>query len=269
MSRDLLPDGSEPVACVCARHGHRCLERAATLFLFDERTADSPFVQKIWRTRSEPVASFISVAVPNWEIVVTRERGKISLTLRGPETTASVAPIPEDAEFFGVQFPLGTFMPSLPAGRLVNGEVTLPDVTGRSFWLNGSAWDFPTFDNADLFVNRLVGEGLLVRDPIVEAVLQGQVVDLSPRSVQRRFLRATGLTHGAIRQMARAEGAAALLEQGVPVLETVARAGYADQAHLTRSLRRFIGQTPSEIAPATNSDSCRFCSRQHPSAGVG
>jgi AraC-like DNA-binding protein len=27
------------------------------------------------------------------------------------------------------------------------------------------------------------------------------------------------------------------------------RAGYVDQPHLTRSLKRFVGQTPSQIAP--------------------
>jgi AraC-like DNA-binding protein len=253
MSYGLLPNGSRPAASVCEGHARQHLERAATLFVFEERASDTPFVQKIWRTRSEPAASFISVAVPNWEIVVTRERGKTSLTLRGPETAASVAPIPEDAEIFGVQFPLGAFMPSFSPGQLVNGALTLPNATGRSFRLNGSAWDFPTFDNADLFVNRLVRDGLLVRDPIVEAALQGQAIDLSVRSVQRRILRATGLTHSTIRQMARAERAVALLEQGVPILETVARASYADQAHLTRSLRRFIGQTPAQIVPASPS----------------
>jgi hypothetical protein len=135
----------------------------------------------------------------------------------------------------------------------VDGALTLPEASGRSFWLNGSSWEFPAFDNADVFLGRLVRQGLLVHDPVVEDALKGHTPDRSLRTVQRRVLRATGLTQGTIRQIERALEAVELLERGVPMVETVARAGYADQPHLTRSLRRFVGQTPGQIvlAPPT------------------
>ena len=38
-----------------------------------------------------------------------------------------------------------------------------------------------------------------------------------------------------------------LLTQGISILDTVHEAGYFDQAHLTRSLKHFIGQTPARI----------------------
>jgi hypothetical protein len=223
------------------------MKRAAQLFVFEERASGTPLVEKLWRTRSEPVETFISVAESHWEIVVTREKGKAYVTVRGPETKASTAPIPQDAQFFGIVFRRGVFMPGLPVRGLVDGSVTLPEASGRSFWLNGSAWELPDYDNADVFVNRLVRDGLLVRDPVVEAALEGHVSDLSVRSVQRRVLRATGLTLAGIRQIDRAQKAVALLDQGVPIADTVGLTGYADQAHLTRSLKRFVGQTPSQI----------------------
>jgi methylphosphotriester-DNA--protein-cysteine methyltransferase len=71
---------------------------------------------------------------------------------------------------------------------------------------------------------------------------------VSQRSVQRRFLRTAGLTHSAARQIERARYAALLLKQGVSILDTVDRAGYFDQPHMTRSMRYFIGRTPAEIA---------------------
>jgi AraC-like DNA-binding protein len=55
------------------------------------------------------------------------------------------------------------------------------------------------------------------------------------------------LTYGALSQIERAQQAMALLEQGVPILDTVEQVGYADQPHLTRSLKRFVGRTPAEI----------------------
>ena len=120
------------------------MHRAVRIFPFDERGADSPFIEKIWRTRSAPYEAFISVAVTHWEMVVTRQAGRAYLTVRGPETKATTADIPADAEFFGIQFKLGAFMPGLPVGSLVDGALNLPEAPGRSFRLDGSTWEFPT-----------------------------------------------------------------------------------------------------------------------------
>ena len=187
------------------------------------------------------------MAASHWEMVVTRQGAASRLTLRGPETKATTVPIPADAEFFGIQFNLGTYMPSLQPGQLVDRSLTLPQVTDTSFWLRGSAWELPGPDNADVFVERLVRAGLLVHDPVASAALQGDVQGLSTRSVERRVSRATGLTRGAIRQIRRAERAVELLARGMSAPDVARRAGYADQPHLTRSLKRFVGQTPSQI----------------------
>lgn len=213
----------------------------------DNRPSDSPFIASIWRTLSEGGGAFLSPASSNMEMVVTKQENGIHFTVRGPETKASLAPVPEDAEFLGIIFKLGTFMPNLPASNLVDGGINLPIAASQSFWLHGSAWQVPDFENADIFVERLIRYGLLAYEPIVEAALQGQRKELSARSVQRRFLRATGLTPGAMFQIERARHAMTLLQQGVSILDTVEEAGYYDQPHLTRSLKRFMGQTPAQI----------------------
>src|SRR5207249_4887208 len=151
--------------------------------------------------KSAPQKTFISVAASHWQIVIWTCAGEMHLTVRGPETKASVTPIPEDAEFLGIQFRLGAFMPGLPVGPLVDGELTLPRGIANSFRLDGSAWEVPSYDNADGFVRRLVGAGLLVSDPVARAAVQGQPTDLSERSVQRRVRQATGLTLTTIRQI--------------------------------------------------------------------
>jgi Helix-turn-helix domain len=223
------------------------MKRAVELFALEARSSRSPLVEKTWQTRSKPEETFISVAATHWEMVVTRQRGAARLTVRGPETRATTVPIPQDAEFFGIQFSVGAFMPGLPPGRLVDRTVTLPAAAGRSFWLDGSAWELPHPDTADVFVERLVRAGLLVQDPIVAEALHGDVEGLSTRSLERRVARATGLSRGAMGRIRRAERAVDLLFRGVPASEVAHRTGYADQPHLTRSLRRFVGQTPSQI----------------------
>jgi hypothetical protein len=221
-------------------------------FQFESRPPESPFIDMIWRSRSETAGFFTSLAGTQWMMVVTKYQGETLMTVRGPESKATLAYSPvhgdSDSEFFGVVFKLGTFMPHLPPIYVADrNDALMPDAGSRKFWMHGSSWEFPTFDNVETFVNRLIRQDMLVRDAVVEDVLKGCVPALTPRAVQKRFLRATGLTHTTIHQIERAQHAVSLLQQGVPILETVHRAGYYDQPHLTRSLKHFMGQTPSEI----------------------
>jgi hypothetical protein len=216
--------------------------------IFEDRPSDSPFVEKVWRTHSNRAGVFLSIAASQFEMAVTRHQGKTFLTLRGPETKATTAECPAEGEWLGIRFTLATFMPQFTPGKLVDRrDVTLPEATSHSFWLNGSAWEYPDFENADAFVKRLVQKGLIARDSAVDGALHGQPPAFSLRSAQRHFLRATGLTSCRVRQIERARHATNLLKQGVSILDTAHEAGYFDQAHLTRSLKHRIGQTPAEI----------------------
>jgi hypothetical protein len=218
------------------------------LLSIEDRLSDSPFVERVWRSHSNRAGTFLSVAASHFEIAVTRHRGKTFLTLRGPETKATEAYCPAEGEWVGIRFKLGTFMPELMPGQLMDRrDVTLPDATSHSFWLNGSAWEYPNFENAETFVKGLVQKGIITRDSAIDAAVRGQGQALSLRSAQRHFPRATGLTHCTVRQIERARHAANLLKQGVSILDTVHEAGYFDQAHLTRSLKYRMGQTPAEI----------------------
>jgi AraC-like DNA-binding protein len=214
-----------------------------------DRWSDSPFVERVWYNRSERASTFTSVAVSHWEMVVATLNGRTTFTLRGPETKATPAYCPPDGEYMGIVFKLGTFMPHLPVSTIMERQdLDLPEASSRSFWLHGSAWQFPNYDNAEVFVNRLVREGLLARDSVVDDALQDRPQDLTIRSVRRRILRATGLTKSDIHQIERARHAAILIQQGKSILDTVYEADYFDQPHLTRSLRHFIGQTPAQLA---------------------
>jgi len=185
----------------------------------------------------------------HWGMVITRLRGKVFFTVRGPETKATMAECPAEGEWFGVLFKLGTFMPLMRSGDLRDrNDLTLPNSTNRSFHLDGSVWDFPSHENIETFVNRLVRRGLVREDRAVTAAIHGEQQNVTRRTEQRRVLRITGLTRGAIHQIERARRAAFQLKQGIPILDVVYDEGYYDQAHLTRSLQRFIGQSPAHIA---------------------
>ena len=151
------------------------------MIIFDEdRPSESPFVERVWRCHSEGAGPFLSIAQSRCELVVTRHQGKSTLTVRGPETRATpLGDCPADGEWLGIRLKPGAFLPHLPARTLVDATLTLPEATSTSFWLGGSAWQFPDYENADTFADWLVREGLLLRESIVGAALQDQPQDLS------------------------------------------------------------------------------------------
>lgn len=221
------------------------------MFNLDFRPSDSPFVDSIWYARSPCAGSFVSTAATQLEMVVTTRHGAgATVTVRGPETTATPLSYAAGGEWCGIRFKLGVSIPLFPGRDLVNRSVDLPSAGSRSFWLHGAAWSVPDFECADVFIDRLERDGLLVRDPVIELALHGQCTDLSARSVQRRFVQTTGLSMKTIRQIDRAHHAMALLQQGKSILDVAHEAGYYDQAHLTNALKRWLGQTPVRIMNA-------------------
>ena len=79
----------------------------------------------------------------------------------------------------------------LPTTIMDRQDVNLPEATSKTFWLHGSPWQFPDFENPDTFVDRLVRDGLLVHDSVASAARQDEPTGLTPRTVQRRLLQET------------------------------------------------------------------------------
>jgi len=218
----------------------------------EDRLSDSPYVEKIMRGWTMSEGSSIRPAEINWHMVFVKHPGGSQALVVGPLTTSGVATWGGGAEILWIQFKLGVFMPHFPTKNYRNGEQILPDASSERFWLKGAARQVPDFENVEVFIDRLVHEEDLVRDPVVNAALQDEPLDMSPRTVRHRFLQATGQTQSHIRQYERAIKAASLLRHGVSILDTVFEAGYFDQPHLTRSLKQFLGYTPSQILPENN-----------------
>jgi methylphosphotriester-DNA--protein-cysteine methyltransferase len=139
-------------------------------------------------------------------------------------------------------------MPNWPVQKYRDSEIVLPEARSDAFWLHSAVWQFPNFENAELFVEKLAQADMLAHDTLVKDVLQDRPPDLTARTIRHRFRRATGLTQSQIRQYERAQQAVRLLKQGASILDTVFDSGYFDQPHLTRALKHWIGYTPAEYA---------------------
>ena len=70
---------------------------------------------------------------------------------------------------------------------------------------------------------------------------------LGARGLHRRSLAAFGYGPKTLARVLRLQRALALARGGVPLAETAARAGYADQAHLARDVRELAGVPPTRL----------------------
>jgi hypothetical protein len=215
--------------------------------IFEERSSDSPYVESITHGWTLSDGTAIRPAESRWHMVVVRQDGTTRVLVVGPWTSSGVVTYTADAELIWIRLRLGIFMPHLPTRDFLDSETILPGVTSQTFWLHNSAWHYPDNDNVDTFVDRLVRHDVLASDPVISAVLEDHPLELAPRTIRHRFLRATGLTQSHIFQIERAQRAAALLRQGLPIPDAMFEMGYFDQPHLTRSLKQWVGHTPGQL----------------------
>jgi hypothetical protein len=136
---------------------------------------------------------------------------------------------------------------ALPSALRDRQDLTLPEASAKRFWLEGTAWEYPSYENADVFVERLERAGVLRMDPLVEASLRGDGPTSAARTVERHWAQRAGIRQGLARQIDRARNAVRLLQEGVPPIDVAQIGEYFDQAHLTRELKRFTGETPGAI----------------------
>jgi len=68
---------------------------------------------------------------------------------------------------------------------------------------------------------------------------------LPPFRLHRAFTRSLGVSPHVYQRLARIRRATAMLRTGVPVCEVAAATGFADQAHLTRTLKSTLATTPA------------------------
>lgn len=261
------PAGSVPHWGEHAGSGRIAMCEAGAVLIFDEdRASDSPLVERVWRSHSEAAGWFVSIAESRAEIVVARHGSQITVVVRGPETRATRVPYPPDTEWLGIRFAPGVTVVPEPARMLVDQKVILPPASGGSFLLGGLAWQVPGFGNADTFVQRLVRADVLVSDPAIPEALHGDPSGSSLRTLQRRFLRATGITQSMSRQIEQARYAVLLLQAGAPITMVAQQAGYFDHPHLTRSLRRFTGHSPTQLLGETQANQLSFLYKTEPFA---
>jgi hypothetical protein len=212
------------------------------------RPVVSPYVQSITSIRFTAAGETLMQPDGCWDIAILM-RGEQLQVLRTGLTTRAVIyeHLPGD-ESLVISFRPSAFMPLMPGPLMRDEGVLLEKFGSRNFWIGTDVPEIPTLENADVFVDHLVRAGIVESNDIVAAVLDGQPKAMSERTLQRHFLKTTGLTYKSFTVIERAQKAVSLLRMGRSAADVAFALGYADQAHMINSLKAIMGQTPGQIA---------------------
>ncbi len=218
-------------------------------FSYQEKTSASDMVDVIWRTVDTTDGTYLAAADGCWDMIFTTSAdGEVTVRLSGPSLTPTPVHYKKGNRNCGMRFKQGVFLTHVPVNKVVDMTETLPMASKDTFLLGGHLLRVPTYETMDEFIAQLESLQLLSQDPIVRSVLEGKSYGATRRSVQRRFGRSVGMTPAYITQIERAWRAVELLKQGKVITEVANELGYADQAHLNRSLKRITGFTPRQNA---------------------
>jgi hypothetical protein len=213
-----------------------------------ERSADSPLVERVTRVVFDGHDSDVTTPDGCWDIVIMRRQGQLGVLQTGVITRPVTLDFACGDEYVCISFKPGVFMPGTPGDGMVDRAFMRPIAGDRSFWFDGDRLEIPSFENAEGLVGRLTRRSALVKDEIVAGIAAGEPRAISERTVQRHFQLSMGITAKRFEQIRRVRQAVELLQRGTAVATVAQELGFSDQAHLTRVVKAMIGRTPGAIA---------------------
>lgn len=215
--------------------------------MYEIKTPPSLLINCVWHAVVEQDGVYTDAANEYWSLGFARHtNGSFSVDLFGPSLQPRTLDGHKGEEYWGVEFRAHITIKGVQKKSILNANVRLA-VTGNYVNIGGQPYKIPMFDDLAAFTERLEADGVITSNDQVYRALQGDETGLSERSRQRHVVHATGLTKKQIEQLRRARQAYYLLQNGNSPTEAAMLAGYADQPHMTRSLKLLRGETPAHI----------------------
>ncbi|MDX2776056.1 AraC family transcriptional regulator [Streptomyces caniscabiei] len=218
--------------------------------MYEQRILASSLVHLVWRAVAKYDGTYSDPANEYWSIGFVRHvDGATSADVYGPSLVPRTVDSHQGEAYWGIEFHAHVAIRHVDKGDILNSDTPL-FVEDAHVFLAGHRYSVPAYDELEAFAVRLEKDGVLVNNQRILRAIQGDERGFSERSRQRHFRTTTGLNKKQIEQLRRARRAFYLLQQGYSATEAAQNAGYADQAHMTRSFKVLRGETPARIIAA-------------------
>jgi hypothetical protein len=208
----------------------------------------SPVIESVTHTTFGEDGSTLFQPDGCWDFAILKTVQGTTVLRTGLTTAAVSHPVTAGDEILAIGFKASAYMDIMPGERMLDQGVVLEAIGRDRFRIGSDVLEIPTFETVDGFVQKLLRRGIVEDNLLVASVVSGHPMAMSERTLQRHFLKTTGLTYKTFTQIERARRAVALLQQGRSAADVAFALGYADQPHMIRSVKGFMGQTPGQIA---------------------
>jgi AraC-like DNA-binding protein len=236
----------------------------------------------VWALEVGDGAAYEHRTIPNGSVEISYTIGADVVEVSGPQRDSTVARVAPGTAIVGIRLRPG-LAPSIlgqPSSELAELSVGVEEVFGREAAalaerLAGADSPRSAARLLEEEVTRRLATGPAA-DPLVAEVVRRlqpwipssvgeRTADLfiSPRQLRRRFVAAVGYGPKTLQRILRFQGFLALTQghqdSRIDLARLAKRAGYADQAHLTRECSDLAGQTPRSFLEET----WRSCGPNH------
>lgn len=216
--------------------------------IHQSRKSTHPAIETVWATQNTADGTYLATPDGSWDFIVNiAADGSKSMMIAGQATRPMEVPYTRGTASVVISMAAGTFLPDYPSDILLDSVKFLDNADASHFLLCGRSFAFPTYDNAEVLISELIAQDIVQHNSVVGRSVSGSPKALSTRATQRHFSETTGMTKKYLSQIQRAQQAVRLLQAGKTPAEAAIEAGYTDQSHMARSLKRIMATKPSSV----------------------
>jgi hypothetical protein len=216
-----------------------------TALSWRERVSALDLIDSVWSGTASEITPRTVLADPCISIILVKSKTTAEVILRGPETKPRSEILLPGYTWTGIRLRPGVRLKNFPAQKFTDRLRKVPADRHGRFQFEETLLQFPDFNNAEQLIERMRDLGYISGKVWSSQEFPKQ--GMSSKTYSRFVKRSTGLSPYKLHQMQRMAEAFHLLRRGMPAATVAAELGFADQAHLHRALKQFLGHTPKEL----------------------
>lgn len=210
-----------------------------------ERPSGSDLIASVWTCSPTEITPRTVLADPCTSIILVRTSERTKIVLRGPETKPRNEHYMPNTTWIGIRLYPGVRLKNFDAQKYLDCSRPLQANSNGDFHFEGTLLSFPEFDKAEVLIEQMYDLGY-IRGGVID--IQGvSRKELSSKAYSRYIKQNTGLSPYKLHQLQRMSKVFRLIQERVPLSTIAFDEGFADQAHLHRAVKQYLGHTPKEL----------------------